>query len=179
MWQNSMFISLKVLISLKPFICTKRCVSGKETNFNEQASSMVKWKHSSYITCLHFCKHSCYRCTPVLSPVPPNMGGFGVYWNGHMKWWGCEGLWVRGNEYVSLSSLRIHGKMLMKVWPLLSPAGENVWPMFVWNLSRQGMPCAVYFSLSVNLCSFPLQRGSLNYSFGGHASDIIYVHFTN
>lgn len=51
---------------------------------------------------------------------------------------------------------------------LLSQLEKNVWPMFVWKLSQQGMPCAVIiiFSLSLNLCSFPLQRGSLNYSFG-------------
>lgn len=109
-----------------------------------------------------------------------------------MKRGGCEGLWVRGNEYVSLISLQIHtwddSNDEGVWWPLLSSVAHCFpsWRkmsdqcLFENYLNKECLvPLLLFFSLSLNLCSFPLQRGSLNYSFGGYASNIIYVHFTN
>lgn len=56
---------------------------------------------------------------------------------------------------------------------------NNVWPIFVWKFSKQGMSSAISLYFSFHLCSFPLQEWLLSNMFGGDASNIIYVHFTN
>lgn len=48
-----------------------------------------------------------------------------------------------------------------------------------WKFSEQGMSSAISLYFSFILCSFPLQEWLLNNTFGGDASNIIYVHFTN
>lgn len=167
------------------YLHLKRSVSGKETNINEQVSP--RWsKHIAviYPVCT-FCERSCYKRARFVS-VPLDVGGLGVT---GMKRGGCEGLWVRGNEYVSLISLQIHtwddSNDDGVWWPLLSSVAHCFpsWRkmsdqcLFENYLNKECLVPLLLFYLYL-LTYVPSLCKEVHW-ITHSASNIIYVHFTN
>lgn len=90
MWLNSTFISLKGLFfSLKPLSALE-----KGLYLEKKPISMNKLHPGEGNTQQLYILSALFVNVHVIIGTPF-----------HMKQWGCEGLWVRGNEYVSLISL--------------------------------------------------------------------------